>query len=125
MQILLNHLLCRPRHLLPPRPQHHVRNPPNESVGRLGHGRILLSIPLDLWLTDTPVLLGNRVQHTRDVATATPPGGLVASAARGLSTHDGKYFLLLLQLRDYVMQMKKCVYGFIDAITLSFRDQVS
>ncbi|KAL6908522.1 hypothetical protein GGI43DRAFT_146160 [Trichoderma evansii] len=77
IQILFNDSLRRVPRLLPFHSQHHPRNPSHESVGRLGHGGILLAVALNLWLTNATVLLGDGVQHAWDVTAAAPPSCFV------------------------------------------------
>ncbi|KAL6868493.1 hypothetical protein J3F83DRAFT_737310 [Trichoderma novae-zelandiae] len=91
-QIPLNHALGIPHRPPPPRPQHQPGDPPNESIRRLGHGRIQLAVPLDLWLAGAPAVLGDGVQHGGDVLAAAPPGGFFAGAANGASTHISVFF---------------------------------
>lgn len=49
----------------------------NESVGRLGHGRILLPADVKLGLAGAVLLGGDVVEDHLDVGAAAPPGGLV------------------------------------------------
>lgn len=46
------------------------------SIGLCGHGRVLDTIPLNLWRTGAPLILLNAVHDRRDVLPAAPPGSL-------------------------------------------------
>lgn len=64
---LLDHTIRRPRRPLAPHPEHRVGGLGDESEGLLRHGRVLLSVALDLGLARAALFLGDGVHDHGDV----------------------------------------------------------